>query len=356
MKIHFLFFYIILFWGIVFITSCHSNNDEKPIAQLPVEVNVLTIGSNNTSSSSQINYSSTIEADKTIDISPLISGTILSIPVEIGQYVQKGQLIATIDETIYRSQYNAQMAQVNLAKETYDRMLTVYNKGSIAEIRMLNAKADYEQASATAKATYQNIARCKIYAPQSGFVGKKNVEAGATASPGVALVQLYDVNTVSANVPVPENEINKYKKGFDAFVNVPAINNRTFEGKVDKISVTPSAGAPIYTVQIKVNNTEHLLKPGMTCNVLFNASNNKKYDSSNIVIVPVEAVQVDEQKQNFIFLADPSIKKAVRKNVEVGDLYETGISIKSGLKSGDQLIISGFHKITDGSSIRIINN
>ncbi len=337
-------------------TGCHGNEDEKPLVLSPVNVQVQLIGPAGRNSADRINYSSTIQADKSIDISAQVAGTLLSLPVEVGQYIEKGQLIASIDETVYRSQYNAQMAQVDLAKETYDRILTVYNKGSIAEIRMLTARADYEQAGAAAKATYQNIVHCRIYAPRSGYIGTRNIEAGATVSPGVPIVRLFDISTVSVYVPIPEMEINAYKTGVTAKVHVGALGDKVFEGSIDKISVAPSSGAPIYTIQVKINNIGNKLKPGMSCDVAFNGGNQPARETAMAeTLIPLQALQVDEQKQNFVFVVDRAVKKAVRRNVQAGDLYENGIGIKSGLRTGDELIISGFHKITDGSSVHVIN-
>lgn len=336
--------------------GCQGHEEEKSPALLPVNVQVKLIGTAGKDSADRINYSSTIQADKSIDISSQVSGTLLSLPVEVGQYIQKGKLIATVDETVYRSQYNAQMAQVNLAKETYDRILTVYNKGSVAEIRMLSAKADYEQASAAARATYQNIAHCGIYAPQSGYIGTRNIEAGATVSPGVAIVRLFDISTVSVYVPIPETEINTYKTGLKANVQVGALPGKVFDGTIDKVSVAPSSGAPIYTVQVKIRNSGNILKPGMSCDVAFQEGHQRVRDVAPAEnLIPIEALQVDEKKQYFVFVVDKAAKKAVRRNVQSGDLYENGIGITSGLQSGDELIISGFHKLTDGTSINVIN-
>lgn len=341
----------ILLLSCLFLMGCKAKQkEESTLSNTPVFVEVLDIATGQ-HNMTDIQYSSTIEANKQTNLSFQVSGTITSIPVEIGQFVQKGQLIAAIDPTTYRSQYDAQMAQVRLAKENYERMLTVYNKGSIAEIKMLNAKADYEQASAASKATFQNIAHTRIYAPQAGYVGSKNLEIGATAGPGTAVVTLFDLSTVNVFVPIPEGEISKYKKGDVAKVVVQALNNQLYTGRVSKIAVLASNGAPVYNVQVEVNNSDRSLKPGMSCSVSFNNVNISS-TSANI-LVPEESVQVDETGTNFVYVTSPDGKKALRKNVQVGSLSNNGISITSGLQDGDKVVISGFHKITNGSLINI---
>ena len=327
-----------------------SNNDGN-LAMAPIEVKTKSLGNNDSVKS--ISYSSTVGASKAIVLSFQVSGTVLRIPVEVGQYVKKGQLIAEVDEAVYRNQYQAQLAQANLAKENYQRVLTVFNKGSIAEIKMLDAKASYEQATAAAKAVYQNIPHCKLYAPQSGYIGAKKIEAGSTAGPGIPVVELLDINVVSIHVPIPESEINNYKKDDKAKAVFPALNNATFDGTVDKISVASATGNPLYTVDVNVNNSSMQLKPGMSCNVFFDRKNHISSTATNQpIVVPDEAVQVDENGTYFVFVADNNHAK--RKNVSIGKTYDNGIGINSGLESTDQLIVSGFHKITDGTSIKII--
>lgn len=335
----------------VLLVGCKGK--DKPVAQTigPVGVSVQPIsGSNNPQG--DVQYSSTIEASKSVNLSFQVAGTVLQIPVEVGQYVKKGQLIAEIDQTVYNSQYQAQMAQVRLAKENYDRVQTVYNKGSIAEIKMLDAKANYEQALAASKGVYQNIAHTKLYAPQSGYVGSKQMEVGTTAAPGMPVVTLFNLSSISVHVPIPEGEINKYKTGSKAKVIVPALENQVFEGAVSKIAVLAAQGSPIYTVEVAIANGQNTLRPGMSCNVVFDQVQSK-ISTAESLLVPEQSVQIDDAGTNFVYVLSPDGKKAVRKNVTIGSLYSNGISVTSGLQQSDQLIVSGFHKITDGSAVTI---
>lgn len=340
--------------GVLLAIGCKNKteNNDGNLAEAPVEVKIQTLNDSTHNNSNAISYSSTVGANKTIQLSFQVSGTVLQIPVEAGQYVKKGQLIAEVDPTVYKSQYEAQLAQAKLAKESYERILTVFNKGSIAEIKMLEAKSQYEQAKAAATAIYQNIPHCKLYAPQSGYVGAKKIEAGATAGPGVPVIDLLDINTVSIHVPIPESEINHYKKGDLAQATVPALSNQMFNGSIDKISVTSSTGSPVYTVDVKVDNSNLTLKPGMNCNVSFDKKTTNTLHTNPTIIIPAETIQVDENGNNFVFVANG--EKAERKNITVGETYSTGIGVANGLSANDKLIISGFQKITNGAPIKII--
>lgn len=319
-----------------------------------IRVNSLPLSNANPGTTDRIQYNGTLQADKTIDLSFQVSGTITAMPVQTGDYVHKGQLVAAIDETVYRNQYNAQLAQAKLAEENYNRTLAVYNKGSIAEIKMLQARSDFEQATSSAKATYQNIVHTKLFAPENGYIGDKKTEAGATASPGAPVIQLLDIRSVQVLVAVPESEINRYKAGNHAVVTVDALGSQPLIGKVSEIGVLAQQNSASYNVKVHLLNPAKALKPGMLCKVTFGPDNHlSAQDSSGQkqIIVPAQAVQVDEQGNDYVFITDDAGKKALRKPVQTGALYNSGIAVKSGLSGNERLITSGYQKLTDGTPV-----
>jgi RND family efflux transporter MFP subunit len=338
----------------IWISGCSGKKEQKNGPDT-LAVNVFNLSADSVSNNDRIVYDGTLEAEKTIDLSFQVSGTILSFPVLTGDYVKKGQLVGVIDETVYRNQYNAQLAQVKLAEENYTRINDVFKKGSIAEIKMLEAKSNYEQATSTARATYQNITHTHLYAPVSGYIGEKKAEAGAVANPGQPVLQLLDTRSVKVLVAVPESEINHYKAGTPATVKIDALGNQPLQGKVSEVSVLALSGSANYNLKISLANNEMKLRPGMLCKVSFDVSDNKSTKTADAkeIIVPVQAVQVDDKGTNFLFIMNAQ-NKAVRKNVTTGQLYSNGIAIQSGLAGNEQVITSGYQKLADQTPV-IVN-
>jgi len=333
--------------------GCANQAKHKPV-QDTLAVNVVNLKSGNDNFTDRIIYDGTLEADKTIELSFQVSGTILSFPARTGDYINKGQLVAAIDETIYRNQYNAELAQVKLAKENYTRINEVFKKGSIAEIKMLEAKSNYEQLNAAATATYQNIAHARLYSPVSGYVGEKKAEAGAVAIPGQSVLQLLDTRILKVIVAVPESEVNQYKVGTTADVKIDALGSQPLSGKVTEVGVLALNGSANYNITITIANSGGKLKPGMLCKVLFKKSTSNKASvaDSSKVIVPVQSVQVDEKGNRFVYIISNE-NKAIRKNVEVGTLYTNGVAIRSGLSGDERIITSGYQKLADQSPVTI---
>ncbi|MEO9891644.1 efflux RND transporter periplasmic adaptor subunit [Aurantibacter sp.] len=333
-------------------TSCGS--EEKKVTNKVIKVDVMNVGSSTTNSDANIEYYGTIESDVSINASFQVSGTVLNVPVQIGDFVKKNQLIAQIDGTIYSSQYEQQLAQERLAKENYERINKVFQKGSVAEIRMLEARSQYEQAQAAAKMNYQNVRHAKLYAPMDGYISDKMMDAGDLAQPGQPVVELVNIKTVKAVLPIPDSEINTISKGDTASVVIPSLGDMDISGIVNEISIQSNQGSPVYTAYVKLNNAEKKIKPGMTCTVSFENNDSGNAEGELTIIIPSESIAVTEDDKRFVYVVNGN--SADRRYVETGKLYDGGIAITKGLKKGDQLIVSGYHKLTQSTQVEIIND
>lgn len=331
--------------------SC--GNEEKPKVNKTIKVEVMNVGLNTNNSQSKVTYNGTIEADVAIKSSFQVSGNVVHVPVSIGDFVKKNQLIAQIDATIYSSQYEQQLAQVRLAKENYERINNVFQKGSIAEIRMLEARSQYEQAQAAAKMTYENVRHAKLYAPMDGYVSDKMMDVGDLAQPGQPVVEIVNINAVKAVFPIPDGEINSITKGDCANVNLPTLDKSVI-GIVDEVSIQSNQGSPVYTAYVKLNNPDKQIKPGMTCNVRLQDKVDQNKNVKEVIVIPSESIAVTEDGKQYVYIVDNGI--AERKYIETGELYDSGIVVKKGLAKGDHLIISGYHKLTQSTPVEIVND
>ncbi|MEP3373552.1 MAG: efflux RND transporter periplasmic adaptor subunit [Maribacter dokdonensis] len=328
-------------------------NEEKPKVNKTIKVEVMNVGLNTNNSQGKVAYNGTIEADVAIKSSFQVSGNVVHVPVSIGDFVKKNQLIAQIDATIYSSQYEQQLAQVRLAKENYERINNVFQKGSIAEIRMLEARSQYEQAQAAAKMAYENVRHAKLYAPMDGYVSDKVMDVGDLAQPGQPVVEIVNINVVKAVFPIPDGEINSITKGDSANVSLPTLDKSVI-GIVDEVSIQSNQGSPVYTAYVKLNNPDKQIKPGMNCNVRLQDKVDQDNNVKEVIVIPSESIAVTEDGKQYVYIVDNGI--AERKYIETGELYDSGIVVKKGLAKGDHLIISGYHKLTQSTPVEIVND
>lgn len=339
--------------ALLIIVGCAE--EVKKETQKIIKVEVMETGrSEGNSGLGRLEYSGSIVSDVAVNTSFQVSGTVLNIPVQIGDFVRKNQLIAQIDPTIYTSQYEQQRAQEQLAKENFERISKVYSKGSIAEIRMLEAKAQYEQAKAAAKMTYENVRHTKIYAPMDGYVSAKHMEAGDLAQPGQPVVEVENIQSVKAIIPIPDEEINALAKGDTATVRISALADMAIQGLVDEIAIRSNQGSPVYTAYVQLKNEDKRIKPGMACTVEFKNVTADKNGTEPTLIIPSESIAVTEDGKHFVYIAQNN--QAERRYIEIGQLYDSGIAVEKGLEKGEKLIVSGYHKLTQGTPIEIVTN
>jgi len=350
------------------LAGCGSKDEQQtlPPARVAVPVHVQQAGAvpgssggaAGTSAAQGLRYSGTVAAGTGVTVSFQVSGTITQLPIEEGQRVHKGQLIAAMDDAVYNAQYQAQLAQEQLAADTYRRINQVYQEGSIAETRMVQARQQYEQAKAAARATYQNVAHTHIYAPIDGYIGAKQVDLGAVAGPGTPVASIVQLSEVKVNVGVPEAEINRLHQGDRATVRVAAVGDAPLAGRIDEVNPVADAQSHTFTVGVLVPNPGTRLKPSMTAQVTFDqaaagatASGGAGGNAAPLVL-PVRAVQVDEHNRHFVYLVQGN---AVRwHEVQTGDLVGNGLAVTGGLRPQDQVVVDGYQKLYDQAPIRVI--
>jgi HlyD family secretion protein len=256
-------------------------------ASITTKVAVDTVAVHNIVES--VNASGKIYPVTEVKVSPDISGEILELNVEEGDSVQKGQLLARIDASLYtnnvtraNAQVNqsksgvanarAQLAQLNVqldqAKTNYNRNLKLFQEKVISAAEMDIAKSAYNTAIANNKVAMegingnsyavetavaglseanQNIRRANIYAPMSGVITKLNVKkgervVGTAQMAGTEIMTIANISLMKLDVEVGENDIQKINLWDTANIEVDAYSKRKFKGLVTKITQSNSGG------------------------------------------------------------------------------------------------------------------
>jgi RND family efflux transporter MFP subunit len=335
------------FMIIVCMVSCNNKHGDKPDKDLNQSVKVKVQQIATSSGSTEQPYIGMIEESSSVPLSFLISGNADKVMVSEGQDVRKGQLLAVINSGNYQNAYQIAVSKERQATDAYNRLETMYKSGSLPEVKFVEIQTGLEQARSMVAISKKNLNDCKLYSPTNGTIGKRMIEPGMSIIPGNPVFQLVKIEKVYATVPIPENEIATIKKGQKATISVSALGNKSFEGTIEEKGVMSNPLSHTYKVKITMNNPQKLLQPGMVCNVIIHNNN-----TAGKIVVPADAIQIDQKGQKYIFVADGN--KVVKKNVETGPPYKNGVIITSGLQPGDQLIIEGYQKVSENTTIQIV--
>ena len=332
--------------ALVLLTGC-ANKNEKAVETAPIKVTSATVV--NQSTVQKLNFSGTLEAGQTIPLTFEMTGTVQSVLVEAGDAVSKGQLLATIDKTDARNMYDMAQAKQKQAQDAYDRLKSVYEKGSLPEVKWIEMQTNLEQANSSLKIAENNLKKCELKSPVSGIVGTRNIEPGMSAlSLTGAPIEIVDLKTVNVKISIPEKEIGKLKKGTQATFTVGALNGKEFDGKVTTISPVADRLSRTYEAKIQVDNRSGELKPGMVCDVKINIADNAKR-----LLLPYICVSKDNENQQYVYLIDKKTNTVTKRIVTTGNYYDKYLEITSGLNEGDLVVKNGKEKLTNNCLISL---
>ena len=254
--------------------------------------------------------------------------------------------MAELDDRTARNAYQAAKVTLEQAEDGYKRAESVYKKGSLPEVKWVEIQTQLNQAKSMADICLKNVENCKMYAPQSGTIGNKTVEAGNNVMPFQPVMQLLDMEKISVKVYIPEKEIAQTRVGQKARITVTALDT-VFTGRVREIGVVADPLSHAYPVSIVMDRTPGALLPGMVCKVDIQNDSHSEVG----IEVPANAVQLSNDGRNFVWVTDGS--KAHKVYVTTGDFTAKGVWITEGLQQGNQVIVEGYQKICENTSIKI---
>jgi RND family efflux transporter MFP subunit len=289
-------------------------------------------------------YVGTVEASTAISLSFSMLGAVEEVFASEGQHVQKGQLLATLNSATAQNSLTTTQSQLNRAQDAYDRLAKLHANGSLPDIKFVEVETGLQQAKSMVEMAQKNLDDCRLYAPRSGIVASRSVEPGVNVMPGVAAFKLVTVDKVNVKIPVPESEIGDIAVGRDATIEVPALNDDTFTGKVERKGVTANTISHTYDVKIGVGNPQLRLLPGMVCKVSL-----QRNDVQADIVIPNRTVQTSPDGKRFVWLADNGLAR--RRYITSGKLSGNGVIVSEGLSAGDQLIVEGYRNVSDGMKI-----
>lgn len=328
--------------------SCQEPETTEVYVRPAVPVQASPLSSISTAYTAK--YTGIVAPKTATSVMSAVSGKIKKLYVEEGQYVSKGQKLMLVDTEPYSDQIKAYEAQLKLAEEVYNKMKALYEKGSIAEIKYLEAKSNYEQVQAAIKASSHNVEFGEITANISGYVANCRLTEGMLVGPGAGLFQIISIADLQLNVSVPASEVNSYKVGDKAKITFPDNEAANQDGSIEEISIVAPMGTPNYIVKLRLQNIKNLLRPGMSGNVAFEKTN-EVIASNPGVPVPLNVIQLDADNNKYVFVVDKAANTAIMKPVTVLNSYEDIAYVQGDIKADDLIITSGYHKITNNTKI-----
>ena len=267
--------------------------------------------------------------------------------VREGQAVGRGQLIAEMDNTQARNMLTAAEAQMAQADDALKRYAMLHENGSLPEVQWVEVQSKVAQAKSQLEVARKNLRDCRLVAPVSGIVGRKQIGAGETALPSQAVVTILDVSRVKVRVAIPEAEIGSISANTSSVIRVEAINSSFVGGRIEK-GVQADALTHTYDIRINVANSGRKLLPGMVANVQF--AGVSSHAMGVLPTLPVTAVQKKADGSLFVWTVDKN-NAAHRTPVTIGETQGNRVSVTSGVGENERVVTEGYQKLSEGTKV-----
>ncbi|UCG86972.1 MAG: efflux RND transporter periplasmic adaptor subunit [Gemmatimonadota bacterium] len=253
----------------------------------------------------------TVEPIRTVEVKSKASGEIFEMPVETGDAVTTGQLLARVDPrvpqatlrqaeadlTLAQAQLENAEAQLRRAEGLFETESITEQEYDTAKLSVASARAQLVRAERSLEDARIAAEDTEVRAPINGVIIQKFVEEGTVitsatmgVSGGTILLQMANLDTVQVRALVDETDIGKIRPGLDVTITVDAFKNRPFDGKVLKIEPqsTVAQNVTMFPVLVRIPNSDALLKPGMNVEAEFHVGFRE-----GVLAIPNAALRTD---------------------------------------------------------------
>ena len=342
----------------ILISSCGSEDKKAVVDNSPaIAVQVKTVSED--SSSPFLTVSGKIEAAKSANISTRMMGYVDKIYVNVGDKVNKGQLLMSVNN----ADVSAQLAQVNAgiteaeaaftnAEKDFNRFSTLFKENSASQKELDDITANYNMAKARLESAKQmrngvnaQMGYANIRAPFNGVVTNKFISAGDMANPGMPLLEVESPGKYQVLAMVPESEILAVKNDTEVTVQVKALNENV-KGKVTEVSTSSKNTGGQYLVKVILDKTDAQILSGMYATVQFPVA---RKTTSSAVMIPVQAI-VKKGQLSGIYTVSHS-NTALLRWLRLGRTFGDQVEVLSGLSADEQYIVSAEGKLFNGAKI-----
>ncbi len=285
-------------------------------------------------------FTSEIEPYRENDITPAATGVHIDrIWVEVGDEVQEGQLVVSLDPT----QYTQQLVQLQTIESDYNRLLPVYEAGGISAQQIEQARAQLDVQREVVANLKRNI---EVHSPITGVVTARNYESGDLFAQQ-PILHIMQIDPLKVIVNISEQFFPQVKVGMPVRVDVEIFPDQHFEGHVSLIYPALDPATRTFKVEVRVPNGEGLLRPGMYARTIFDMGGKQG------VLVPDVAIQKQvgsAERYLYVILGDTI---AERRAVEVGRQVGNRMDILRGVEPGEQVAVTALSKLYDGARVEI---
>ncbi len=289
-----------------------------------------------------------IDATYRAQLSFQVGGEVEKLLVRMGQEVEKGEVLATLDPKDLQLALDAAQAQYALAKTQWERAKSLYSKKLISTDSYDQKETQYKAALASFEQAKTDLSYTKIQAPFDGVVSYTYVKPYQVVGDKQEILNLIDNTTLDVSFTLPVSYAESVSlsalKNAEMWVTMDSEPSKRIPGKFKEISTQPNIDTNSYEAIVTITRpTDRNLLTGMTGQVHI-----AKQNKSNAMTLPTSAWVNKQESQGEVWVMDSSTQQVNKVTLS---LNESG-AIESGLDNNDYVVIAGVERLVEGQVVK----
>ncbi|MBW1744215.1 MAG: efflux RND transporter periplasmic adaptor subunit [Deltaproteobacteria bacterium] len=339
---------------ILLVSGCGKKEEPVVIKEVIRPVKILTVSSGVKAIAGQ--YPGKVRASERVDLAFQVSGPLIQLPVEEGQAVKKGQLIARILPRDFKTDLDKARARALEAEQQYQRYRDLYIQKQVSKADFDKYKAQRDIAKARQKEVEAALSDTYLRAPFAGNIAKRYVENFEEVQAKEPIVSLQDVSRVEVLVDVPELLMANMgrKKGHQvAFAEFAAAPGEKYPLALKEFSTEADPRTQTFQITLEMVQPEGVnILPGMTATVSGKADPGDEEQTGQITI-PAVAVFSDEAGNAQVWVVEKENMTVSSRKITTGDLAGSdSMQVLDGLQIGESIAITGISQLREGMKVR----
>lgn len=331
---------------------------QPPTGRPPVPVKVVTVSSQQVQRS--VSLVGTAEPRKRSLVASEVAGLVKAFPVKEGQFVNKGQLLASLRTDMLEIRLDSAVASQREAKTRYEqaqkdleRIQALFTKELVTQKEMDDALAQesalekrLSQLEAEIRLVQEQLSKAAIMAPFAGWITKEHTEIGQWVEEGGPVVELVDLAHVEVQVPLPEHYVRDVRVGDPVVAVFDGLPGVEVEGKVFSVIAQADPAARTFPVKVELANPDLHIKSGMVARVRLALG--APYQA---VVIPKDALVLKGGKEFAFIVANNTVMQIA---VTPLNHFEEFVEVEGSIEEGMQVVVEGNERLLPGQSVRIL--
>ena len=292
-----------------------------------------------------------------VDLGFEVSGQLIERPVNVGDKVSAGALLARLDPREYENTLLRAKAESDRAMAYYDRVETAFKQRAVARQEVDDARARYDQAKATVAIRQKDVDDTRIIAPFDGVVSNTLVDNFQNVNAKQPVVRFLDVSRMEMVINIPEDMINVVPYVKQVSVRFDAIPGKDTHATIEKVGNEASEATRTFPVTLAMEPFigDVRIRPGMAGSATAEKIEYPEQHKVKGVEVPASAIfSPDDEgpKKTYVWIVDEQAGTVHRREVMTGELTERGGTVVTGVDAGERIATAGVHTLREGQEVR----